>query len=204
MRLISYTDDDRRTVSRTHMFTGEVLSGLLQPYLMGGFISPRLLVHARSLALATLCQENDSKWWDMPPSRLITVSRPLECRMTMEAIRKDWQFRVAQHTLQTENDKRYDRVEYTFNGNGYIQRSGIMRHSSNIGNAARSDMDETEAKAKENKGPLYVLIHGFGGSMDQMSGLGRSLMERQPQAEVFAVDLLGFGRSEKAPLSYNQ
>lgn len=64
--------------------------------------------------------------------------------------------------------------------------------------------------------PLAVLIHGFGGSLDQFTTLARELVasttsidsrdttSTDDSMDVLALDSLGFGRSEKPPLSYNQ
>ncbi|KAK3270806.1 hypothetical protein CYMTET_20810 [Cymbomonas tetramitiformis] len=52
----------------------------------------------------------------------------------------------------------------------------------------------------QEKNPL-VLVHGFGASSDQWHNQLNELSAERP---VFAVDLLGFGHSEKPALTYNQ
>ena len=47
-----------------------------------------------------------------------------------------------------------------------------------------------------------VLLHGFGGSIDQYSGLARELSAQGHV--VYGLDSQGFGNSEKPPLSFNQ
>lgn len=54
---------------------------------------------------------------------------------------------------------------------------------------------------KNTKRPKVLLVHGFGGSIDQFTGLAKSLSS---DFDVYALDSLGFGHSEKPPLSYNQ
>ena len=51
--------------------------------------------------------------------------------------------------------------------------------------------------------PHIFLLHGFGGSLDQFTETARSL-SRDGRFVVHAMDSLGFGHSEKPPLSYNQ
>ena len=46
----------------------------------------------------------------------------------------------------------------------------------------------------------HVMI-GFGGSLDQFTSFAKSLSE---EFTVISFDSLGFGYSEKPPLSYNQ
>jgi pimeloyl-ACP methyl ester carboxylesterase len=48
---------------------------------------------------------------------------------------------------------------------------------------------------------VLLLLHGFGGSIDQHTALAEQLCDH---FEVHAIDSLGFGGSEKPPLSYNQ
>jgi pimeloyl-ACP methyl ester carboxylesterase len=54
--------------------------------------------------------------------------------------------------------------------------------------------------SSENK-PKLILIHGFGGSLDQLTSLARNLTKH---FDIYAIDSIGFGQSEKPPLSYNQ
>jgi len=49
-------------------------------------------------------------------------------------------------------------------------------------------------------GPAVLCVHGFAASAEQYTGL----MEALSGQKVFALDLLGYGHSEKPPLSYNQ
>lgn len=53
---------------------------------------------------------------------------------------------------------------------------------------------------QENKPPL-LLVHGFGASSQHY---GRSMRKLKEKYHVFAVDLIGFGRSEKPPMQYTQ
>lgn len=50
------------------------------------------------------------------------------------------------------------------------------------------------------QGPCVLCLHGFAASSDQFSGL----MKQLPDRRLVALDILGFGHSEKPPLSYTQ
>ncbi|MEB3356912.1 MAG: alpha/beta fold hydrolase [Synechococcales bacterium] len=54
------------------------------------------------------------------------------------------------------------------------------------------------AHPSSNRPPL-LLIHGFGASLDQWHGNLQALAQHQ---DVYALDLLGFGTSEKAAIAY--
>ena len=49
--------------------------------------------------------------------------------------------------------------------------------------------------------PSLVLVHGFGASSDQWS---KCFTELAGQYRIFAIDLLGFGHSEKPPVTFTQ
>jgi len=49
--------------------------------------------------------------------------------------------------------------------------------------------------------PALVLVHGFGASADQWH---RLIDELGGEYDVWALDLLGFGHSEKPTISYTQ
>lgn len=53
--------------------------------------------------------------------------------------------------------------------------------------------------ARSNRSPL-LLVHGFGASTDHWR---KNLAGLSPEFEVWAIDLLGFGRSEKADVQYS-
>lgn len=54
-------------------------------------------------------------------------------------------------------------------------------------------------RTQKNKPPL-LLVHGFGASTDHWR---KNIVELQNNFQVFAIDLLGFGRSSKAAIEYN-
>ena len=57
-------------------------------------------------------------------------------------------------------------------------------------------------KAGEHKGdrPPLLLVHGFGASTDHWK---KNIADLQEEFEVYAIDLLGFGRSQKADTPYS-
>jgi len=101
-----------------------------------------------------------------------------------EAIRKDWHMRLAEiHSksdfLQTNSWV----VSYRY-WRGFVQREARM-----------PQVSENTKRVKA------FLVHGFGGSIDQFTGLAQKL---STEFDVYALDSLGFGQSEKPPISYNQ
>jgi len=157
----------------TSYFQGEVLSGLINPLISLGCLSPSLLIHAKSLFNAR---------------ERIGLEVPLYNRIKIEAIRKDWHKNLALLSSNANNNniKEKDwKIKYTY-FKGYLQREGTM-------------MDDESSSSIEK--PLIFLIHGFGGSLNQMTSLAQNLAE---DFDVAAIDMLGFGHTEKPPLSYNQ
>lgn len=155
----------------TDLFQGEVISGLLAPLLARGCVSPRVLVHARRVLFA-----GGAAW---------AAGRPSVCRLREEAVRHDWHLslvRTVQDRTLTDTTELDWRQSFSF-WRGYVQRT------------ARMDSSGPERK------PMLLLIHGFGGSIGQYTGLARELRD---EFDVHAIDSLGFGWSEKPPLSYNQ
>ena len=68
-----------------------------------------------------------------------------------------------------------------------------------------------EGAAEEDEVPTLLLVHGFGASSDQWSKCFEALSELtitdkklQNGFRVFALDLLGFGHSEKPSVTYTQ
>ncbi|MGK7928162.1 MAG: alpha/beta fold hydrolase [Spirulina sp.] len=57
-----------------------------------------------------------------------------------------------------------------------------------------------KAGEKRNNRPPLLLIHGFGASTDHWR---KNILELQEDFEVWAIDLLGFGRSTKANIQYS-
>ena len=56
------------------------------------------------------------------------------------------------------------------------------------------------ATSRAAKAPPILLLHGFGSSLEQWRD---NLADLTPQGTVYALDLLGFGRSQKAAIGYN-
>lgn len=161
-------------------FQGEVFSGLISPLIAQGELTPSQLLLAAPgggrVASGGLLS--------------VAAQRPLVCRMTNEAIRKDWHFSLARSPPSSSSSSLKDcwTASYRF-WRGFVQRDAYIPYPA--------------GDAKEPLKPALVLIHGFGGSIDQYSGLAKELSSRG-DFEVFALDLLGFGHSEKPPLSYDQ
>jgi hypothetical protein len=110
-----------------------------------------------------------------------------------EAVRKDWHLRLASifGGGSCSNDSIHliaaSQWKYSYRyWRGYIQREARM---------------VIPVEPVGSKKPKIFLVHGFGGSIDQYTGLAQELAS---SFDVYALDSLGFGHSEKPPLSYNQ
>jgi len=176
-RLLSF-DADAQGEAKISLFNGEVLSALLAPMLAQGYVSPRLLVQARkSVKLLT-------------PA---TVMAPLplfgRCNLVSESVRRDWQNKVAAAASSSHSSSSPWQISFGL-WRGYLQRTAFVLGGSN------------SAKGDSTK-PLVVLLHGFGGSIDQFTNLATSLAA-YGDFDIAALDSLGFGQSEKPPISYNQ
>lgn len=192
------TADHRQALRRLapkHFFRGEVLSGLLAPLVAEGMISKRLLLHPHLL----LDQQHPR---DRPlPLNLLLRRIPLLSSLSppspleQEARRKDWHQLLASSSAglggegTSRGDKPQWRLSFTY-WRGYLQRVAFMR-SDGRGN-------------EEDSRPVALLVHGFGGSVDQYTELARHLLASRRFKAVAALDSLGFGWSEKPPLSFNQ
>ena len=117
--------------------------------------------------------------------RGVYLERPLFCRLKAEATRKYWHFYLAANPAKQSPSWNFSNRFWR----GFLQRDATMT-SMNGGSGALNTSK-----------PAIVLVHGFGGSIEQFSGLGEQLCS---SFNVFALDSIGFGRSEKPPLSYNQ
>lgn len=62
-------------------------------------------------------------------------------------------------------------------------------------------VEEGVANAGQPDKPPLLLVHGFGASSQHY---GRSMRKLKENYHVFAVDMIGFGRSEKPPMQYTQ
>eukprot|EP01038_Epipyxis_sp_PR26KG_P014750 gene14750-19829_t len=193
-RLINSANNNNNNF-KSFLFQGEVVSGILTPYIRLGCISTRLLYNARNI---------------FPTGKILS---PFEkCRLKSEAIRKDWHYFLAtqkqhQEYIQNKNSNNLKKIESininydNINSNqqnnwkikfndwrGYVQREASMIDNNNINN-------------NNNNKPYLFLIHGFGGSINQYTSLAQELLS---SFNIFAIDSLGFGQSEKPPMSYNQ
>jgi len=166
-----------RLIPAKSLNRGEVMSGLLSPLVAQGCLSPRLLVHARSSLPGWLPQE-ELKAAERPFSFLF------ECQLRNEAVRKHWHDSLARASRRRRGAV-WGHVEFS-RWRGYLYRHAAIQPPAS---ANRSEF-------------AFVLLHGFGGSVDQYAALAQALAARGHSA--FAVDSLGFGSAEKAPLSYNQ
>jgi pimeloyl-ACP methyl ester carboxylesterase len=109
-----------------------------------------------------------------PGLRGVGIERPLFCRLRDESIRRDWHLKLSMKAASP--NLRFAHWK------GYLQREYWSSHH-----------DPSK--------PSLVLIHGFGGSINQYTGL---IQELESSFNCYALDSLGFGQSEKPPLSYNQ
>ena len=169
---------------------GEVVSALLSPLIAQGCVSPRLLVHAqRSLQASSSSSDAAAA---AAPNLPVWLDGLRDCQLRQEAVRKHWHARLVEPTLRLQ--KKGGSWDAGFSSwRGYIYRHGVMRPSP----AAVAALAASGGKQR-----AFVLLHGFGGSIDQYTGLARELSQRGHV--VFGLDSQGFGNSEKPPLSYNQ
>lgn len=175
-------------------FQGEVLSGLLSPLLSLGCISPRLLYHCRQVLF--------------PGLKGLRLDRPLTCRVREEAIRRDWHHQLVRWNLKKKSlidpvghkDRKEWVIKYT-SWRGYVQREATMLGSNGMDTSDTREDGASSPSAHQTLKPILLLIHGFGGSINQYTGLARQLCDN---FDVYALDSLGFGQTEKPPLSYNQ
>ncbi len=57
-----------------------------------------------------------------------------------------------------------------------------------------------QAGQQQGQKPPLLLVHGFGASTDHWR---KNIKQLQQNFQVWAIDLLGFGRSQKPPLQYS-
>ena len=157
----------------TNFFQGEVVGSYLSRFLAQGSLSPRLVLHARSLLAKSLARR---------------LERPLVCRLRTEAVRKDWHSFVSRSALRLYGEDRPD-LEWRYSYSrfkGHLTREAAMGPEPSPGQ------------------PWIVFVHGFGGSLEQSTQLAKALLRRNPRLRISALDLMGFGHSEKIPVSINQ
>ena len=111
------------------------------------------------------------------------LERPLIDRIQNEIFRNDWHYYLASIVIQNNRFKNWDYAYQYYQG--YTYRHGRMK------NEHKND------KSKK----WIVCVHGFGGQIDQFESLALNLRN---DFHVTSLDLLGFGMTEKPPLSYNQ
>ena len=108
------------------------------------------------------------------------LEQPLTNRIHNEIFRKDWHYYLANVIVQ---NNRLNNWQFAYNQyQGYMYRHGRMK--------------DTGKKEK-----WIVCVHGFGGQVDQFESLALNLGS---DFHVTSLDLLGFGATEKPPVSYNQ
>ena len=108
------------------------------------------------------------------------LEQPLTNRIHNEIFRKDWHYYLANVIVQ---NNRLNNWQFAYNQyQGYMYRHGRMK--------------DTGKKDK-----WIVCVHGFGGQVDQFESLALNLGS---DFHVTSLDLLGFGATEKPPVSYNQ
>ena len=95
----------------------------------------------------------------------------MTCRLEVEAIRRDWHLYLA--SLDPQQSSAWS-FSYRY-WRGFLQRDASMTRSATL----------------DFRKPAIVLVHGFGGSIEQYTGLAEQLKE---SFNVFALDSLGFGR----------
>ena len=156
------------------MDVGEVFTGLFSPKLALGLISP--------LDIIQTVLSSSSSFWPFRQPKTDLIKDLL--------IRHHWHRQIASTSLQlqgAEHDKfkTWD-AEFVY-WNGYLQRQAVY-------------IPKEDADIKT----IFICLHGFGGSLDQFTSLAEELCKRDETSMVAALDLLGFGQSEKPPISYDQ
>lgn len=152
-----------------------------------GCLSTRSILHDSNGRLMT------PVWSQSPIPFALTGEPERSVHMAREALEaREW------HRILASRDNRLDALrddveEFQFR---YWRWKGfLVRYALNAG--ARSAADTPRPGEQR---PALVLVHGFGASADQWN----HLMGRLPHYDVWAIDLLGFGHSEKPTLSYTQ
>lgn len=158
-------------------FSGEVITGLLSPYLSSGQVSPRLLYHARR-ALS---------------NNPLSLQRPLYCPLREMAVQHDWHLLLAHSITNKQHSSDKVKQRFYFGGTGHLLRSVETQPQPNSSTA--NDI-------------TLICIHGFGGSGDQFQDLAFSLQSlgiaEKINIQGICEDSIGFGRSAKPLLSYDQ
>ncbi len=165
-----------------YLFEGEVFSSLMLPLTTLGCISPKLMARARRYLLSA--------------SEFLSVDRPLECKVRQDAVRRDWHRQIVTAAKEIDKETKAEacnkknwNISYR-SWNGYIVREAVMKSNTETNTNA-----DTEAK------PAIIMVHGFGGSIEQFTDVASELSDN---FSVIALDSIGFGHSEKPPVSYNQ
>ena len=149
-----YTEKGEKTDTvGTNFFQGEVLSALLAPLLTMGCLSPRLLIHARSILLG---KEGNF---------LVNKEFPFVNRIREEAVRRDWHQQLARAGPVKDLDEQVDIINESkgvwdtkyHNWRGYIQREGAMRLPSPLTSGDNRIKSSIEIKEK----PLAFILHGM-------------------------------------------
>lgn len=199
---------DEKDAKKLQLFEGEVMTVMLSYFLGKGFISPSLVYHARKNIKRLISQsESAERKREIGSSRdevegeekgllnsipnllqsSFSIFRPsITCQLQKEIIRKQWhEFISSRHSsLRLTSSWQYKFPRFR----GFLVREASMTLSTRSQSTAASR-------------PLLFCIHGFGGSIDQFTSLAQGLVK---DVDVYALDCLGFGWSEKPTLTYNQ
>mmetsp|Transcript_26010 Transcript_26010/g.64209 ORF Transcript_26010/g.64209 Transcript_26010/m.64209 type:complete len:754 (-) Transcript_26010:71-2332(-) len=104
-------------------------------------------------------------------------------RLALEGVEmREWHTLLADYDIETDShreDGSYFQYKY-YRWHGYLIRY---------------------AEGGKEDAPPILFVHGFGASADQWH---KCMRELSPDYKVFAIDLIGFGHSEKPPVSYSQ
>jgi hypothetical protein len=165
-----------------------------EPFLRGfsealalGCISPRVIVNESTAGTLT------PVWSQSPVPFVFMREAERSLVMAREAVEaREW------HRIQALRDNVLDAAredaavfEYKYwRWKGFLVRYAVARRNGSGGRgAAAAD------------GRAVVLVHGFGASADQWHSM---MAQLKGHSDVWALDLLGFGHSEKPTLSYTQ
>ena len=153
-----------------------------------GCLSARSILHECDRALL------NPVWSQSPVPFALTAEPQRGMHMAREALEaREW------HRILASRDNHLDasradieEFEYRY----WRWKGFLVRYSRNPG--ARSGA--CGRGAIDEQRPALVLVHGFGASSDQWN----RLIGRLDKYDVWAIDLLGFGHSEKPTISYTQ
>jgi len=179
-------------VKTKSLIEGELLMRYLAAPLVFGNISPRCLVQkAEEVSLKKFGLA------DVFAPNLPSVIKKRNAIKFVKSIaeNREWHTLFAAKNLRNQKKLDSNSLSYEyFRWHGFLCRYGIRKLQS-----------ESNQQKDEKEG--IVLLHGFGASGSQWTKAITELktcIRTEREVDAFAPDLIGFGQSEKPPLTYSQ